>query len=132
MLEAPIIGAAVLGFLAIYMFFKLGKNTGKEHIALQLLLLSIFIGSIVVLGGAVYKSSNCDLLINSSTINGTTTNYEYSYICQDEPVGISDTFLKLTQWFYRLMTLYLILYFIYKVLLALNYDLVQKLRHRFK
>jgi len=132
MLEATIIGAGIVALLAAYMFFKLGENTGKEHIILQLLMFSILIGAVVVIGGASFKATNCDLLIVNATDTGETITYQHEYVCQDEPFGISETFLKVTQWFYRLTMTYLILYLIYKTLLVIGVDLVEMAKNRFR
>ena len=115
-----------------YPYFKLSDNTGNEHIALQLLILAILISSISVIGGASFKATNCDFVTTNSTINGTITNYEYGYVCQDTPLGISNTFLKVTTWFYRLMISYLILYFIYKLFMYLGIDLIESFKNKFK
>lgn len=132
MIEATILGAGILAFLSVYMFFKLGENTGKEHIVLQLLLLAMIISSVLVVGAASFKATNCDYVIANATDDGTTMTYAHEYQCQDEPFGISETFLKVTQWFYRLFMIYLIIYFIYKVLIAIGVDLVDIIRNRFK
>lgn len=141
MIEATIIGAGIVAFISAYMFFKLGENTGKEHIVLQLLIFSILVGSVVVIGGATFKATNCDMVQTNTTTQEITsssnqtdsiTYHNYEYQCQEEPFGISDTFLKLTQWFYRLSLTYLIIYFIYKVLLAIGVDLVENIKNRFK
>jgi|SRR6056297_52575 len=132
MLEATILGAGILGFICVYMFFKLSETTGNEHIVLQLLLLSILIGCVSVIGGATFKSTNCDFVTTNSTINGTVTTYDYDYICQDTPFGISNTFIKLTTWFYRLMITYLLGYFIYKLFLYMGIDMVELFKNKFK
>jgi len=132
MIEATIIGAGIMAFIAVYMFFKLGENTGQEHIFYQLLLLGIIMFSILTLGGATFRASNCDLIPTNSTLSGNTTIYEYDYICQETPAPISLTFLKVTQWFWRLSLTYIILYFINKTLLYMGVDLIERTKRRFK
>ena len=115
---AIIIGASVLAFLSAYIFFKLGENTGSEHIVLQLLMISMIVGSVSVLGGAVFKDTNCHLVAVNSTTTNDVIDYEYGQFCYDEPTPQSNSFIRLTSYFYRLFMTYVIVYFIYRVLIA--------------
>lgn len=105
-----VIIGAVLGILALftYWFFKLGENTGDEHIILQLLLMGLFIAGLSVLGGAVINAANCVDYYNGS---------ELTVVCLDEPTGTSETFMEFVNWTVRLMQLYLVIYIVYRVLL---------------
>ena len=132
MIESAIIVSGILAFIAAYMFFKLGENTGKEHVFYQLLLFSIIMASVLTLGGATFRASNCDLIPVNSTLVGDVTSYKYDYVCQEDPIPISNTFLKVTQWFWRLSLTYIIVYIVYKLMLAMGVDLIASIKRRFK
>lgn len=122
-----IVGAGIIAGICIYMFFKLGENTGNEHIVYQLLLLSLVIGSVIIIGGATLKESTCDLVPVNTTSIGDSVVYQFDEICR-EPTSTENTFFKLTQWFFRLSMSYIILYLIYRTLMAIGPGLVKQFK----
>lgn len=113
-----LLGALGLTFISAYMFFKFGENTGNEHFVLQLLLVAMIVGGIAIAGAAGYNAANCQTMAVNSTVAGGVTTYGYDTVCNTSPVGVSDTFVRYTSYYYRIFMTYVIVYFIYRVLVA--------------
>jgi hypothetical protein len=110
-----IIGLGIVGFLIAYLFFQ--SKDEKEHLLLRILLLGILFGVFVLIGKASLDSTTqCSLELNQTVTDGNTTNYSYAPICYSVTENTTAlTFYKVTLWIVRLISLYLLVYFIWHV-----------------
>lgn len=112
-----VLASACLAFLATYMFFKLGENTGSQHFILQLLMIAIIISSVSIMGVAGLDASReCSWQTSYIETMGGDQELQYDYVCLDEPSNVAETFLYVTTWFYRLFILYMFFYILFAVL----------------
>ena len=122
-------GITVFCFILVYMFFKLndikiknpdGNQTGT--FLLQLLVLLFLLSSIVLLGKATLDARNeCAFINSSTTVDGATTNYNYTYICEEDTRNTVNIFYYLIMGFVSILFLYLSVMFVYSVLTYLGW-----------
>lgn len=86
-----------------------------KHTVIKVLALFFAVYCVLLIGkNAVTNSQICSIEINSTNTTGNITTYEYGRYCfQDDNYNTSNTFYKLTLWFFRLLIVYLIGFFIY-------------------
>jgi len=106
--EAAIIGGAFTAFLFLYSAFKYGEI----HFAYKMLLIALSAMSLLVMGNAVLQDGHaCSWNVDNSTVSGSTTSYEYSYQCTEEPVSsANESFYRLTLWHLILMGFYMVIF----------------------
>jgi len=115
-----LLGIGIFAVICIYMFFKLSeqtKETGRSHFILQLLILFFVLISLVLIGKVGLDDSNmCEFVITDSTLIANTTTYNHTYLCETNTNTTSETFYQTTLWFFRLVLIYMFIYFAYEVL----------------
>ena len=124
-----IAGITAFCFILVYMFFKLndikiknpdGNQTGT--FLLQLLVLLFLMSSIILLGKATLDARDeCAFMNTSTTVNGTTTNYNYTYLCEEDTNTTVNTFYYIVMGFVSLLFLYLFISFVYSVLIYIGW-----------
>jgi hypothetical protein len=109
-----IIGMGIVGFLLAYLFFQ-GED--KTHLLLRILMLGALFGIFVLIGKAGLDSNtSCELLVNASVVDGNSTSFTYEPVCyQITQSNTASIFYNITLWIVRLISLYLVIYFIYEV-----------------
>ena len=119
-------GLAFVTIILVYMFFKLGEGAMRDgkrnHFLLQILLLFFIISAVPLMGKVSLDDRDfCSWNVVNSTMTGYTTSYDYEYQCETNTHTTPDTFYNLTVWFFRLVSGYVVYYFIYEVLKYLNW-----------
>lgn len=116
--ELVILGAAVVGFLFLYLSFKLDD----EHYILKILLLFVFFGSTILIGKAALDEKDyCTWNVVNSTTSGDYNIYNYDYQCSTNSNNTNLTFYKGLVWFSGVFMLYVFGYFTYRVLVYLGW-----------
>ena len=114
-LVASLIGVAlILVYLAIKLTEK--EDSGLGDYAILIILIGFLLSILLLLSKtAVDYKDNCNWLVNSSTTNGSTTNYNYNYTCSTNTENTATTFYKLTLWVVRLVMAYVIIGFFFQL-----------------
>jgi hypothetical protein len=109
-----IIGMGIVGFLLAYLFYQ-GED--KTHLLLRILMLGALFGIFVLIGKAgLDADTSCELVVNSTLVEDNLTIFSYDPVCyQITSSNTASTFYKVTLWIVRLISLYLVIYFIYEV-----------------
>lgn len=108
----------VVLFVLVVIFNRLGNNEeGSSHYLLQLLVLGFILGCLLLVGKVVVDNpDNCSWNQANATITGNVTTYGYSYDCFDDGKTTGDVFFKSIVWFVKIISIYLVLYFVYELL----------------
>lgn len=126
--EAAIIGGGLVSFLFIYTMSKLEER----HFLLKLFLLFFSAIAVLLIGQATQADSfNCSWLPDNSTVSGSTTNYDYSYHCNETPTGANAGIYLLTTWYFRILATYSIIYFLYMAFIWIKSLIVMKKKGKF-
>jgi uncharacterized membrane protein YbhN (UPF0104 family) len=118
-----VLAIAAVGFLVSYLFFKTEDNEEyNHHFLLRLLLLGVLFGVFVLLGKAgIDSGTSCDLVVvnkyDDHSVNpDVNVTYTYDTICySNTDANTAVTFYTLTLWLVRLLTAYILIYFLYEV-----------------
>jgi hypothetical protein len=114
------LGMGIVGFLLIFMFFKLGENE-KKHYLLQLLMLGFILGIFVLIGKAGLDTNDysyCSWNMKNYTMTGgNVTNMNYAFECPSNPPSTAGTFYKTTTWIMRVTIIYLFIYYFYELMM---------------
>jgi hypothetical protein len=112
-------GMGIVGFLLIFMFFKLGEGE-KKHYLLQLLMLGFILGIFVLIGKASLDSNDYSYcswnMKNYTSVGGNITDMNYSFECPNNPPNTAGTFYKTTLWIMRVTFIYLFIYYFYELM----------------
>lgn len=123
-----ILGIGITSFLLLYLAFYC---LDKEHVLLRLLITFFVIYLLFMMSRATQgNTTECGDIINQTTtntqyhylnasqINYTTTNTTYTYgeYCIYDSTTSASLFYRLMTWFLRVFAVYLLVYYIYKVL----------------
>lgn len=110
-------------FVMIVLFNRLGNNEsgGSSHYLLQLLVLGFILGCLILVGKtAVDNQDVCAWnIVNSSSVGGVTS-YGYEYQCIENTKNTTNIFFKSIIWFVKIVSIYIVLYFIYELLSYFN------------
>lgn len=116
--ELVILGAAVVGFLFLYLSFQLDE----EHYILKILLLFVFVGSTIMIGKAVLDEKDyCTWNVVNSTTVGNTDYYSYEHQCSVNENNTNLQFFEGLMWFAGIFFLYAFGYFTYRVFVFLGW-----------
>lgn len=120
-----LIAAGIMAVALIILIMK--QNEIEEQTIMQSLLKVLFIGLLVgvflVIGKVAIDDANfCAWNPTNSTVSDTTTTYEYSYMCEENPNDTSNTFYKIVSWFSYIISIYLFFY-----LLKILYEAVKQI-----
>lgn len=101
-------GLGVVCFLAMYLMTVLDE---EKHLILRLLLLFFVVSMMLLIPKATIDgATQCDVVINSTTTTGATTDYTYTSYCYNRLENTSLSFLKNTQRLYYIIIGYSIVY----------------------
>ena len=109
-------------FVLIVLFNRLGNNDGgSSHYLLQLLVLGFILGCLLLVGKtAVDNQDTCAWNVVNSTTSGSVTSYGYEYQCIENTKNTNNVFFKSIVWFVKIVSIYIVLYFIYELLSYFN------------
>ena len=123
-----ILGLGIVSFLLLYLAFQC---LDQEHIFLRLIITFFVIYLLFMVSRATEgNTTQCQPIlnqtqttttysyINASQINTTTTNETNTYgtYCIDDGTSTGSLFYMLMTWFIRIFAVYILVYYIYKVL----------------
>lgn len=113
-----IIGIAATSALLLYFALNMDE---KQHGLLKLLFVFFSLGFLIIIPASLLEERQaCEVVVNSSTVTGSTTAYTHDYYCYEVNSGSRATFYKGTLWLYRLFMAYVIFYLGYYALEALR------------
>lgn len=114
-LVASLIGVALI---LVYLAIKLTErdSSGLGDYAILIILIGFLLGILLLLSkSAVDYEDNCGWLVTNSTTSGSSTNYSYDYVCEENPNTTANTFYNLTLWVVRLVIAYVIIGFFFQL-----------------
>jgi hypothetical protein len=115
---AFIVGVGLfLGFL-LYIIFKLDT----EHIYLKFLLFFVFISLVLLIPKSLMDNQNiCEVKINETIYNGSTTTYDYDRFCFENPYNNGRIFFTQTMTIMGIVALYFLMYWFKKIFVRDKY-----------
>jgi len=122
--ELLFFGILAVSFLVIYIISRI--NIDNEHlkglnIGLQLFGLGMVVILMILLPKVVMDDKDfCAILVENATVSGDSTSYDYVRSCFDNPNTTSTTFYKAVFWFFRVLIMFLGLYFIINTIISLT------------
>lgn len=128
---AIILGMGLVGFLSLYMLFKLRNSSeesfsgagGNKHFLLQLVFLFLFLSSLTFIGNAVYKADSQVCAINeyNESVHAHNTSMHYDYECFNTNSTQGESFYRAVLWIVRLSYVYVFFYFVWEALKFLGW-----------
>lgn len=113
---AFIIGVAVISAVFLTIAFKLDQEHGLLRFAFILFAMGLMF---LIPASLVHDSTVCEQLLDTTTVSGNITTYDYVLTCHDINNG-SLAFVKAVKYPYWLFIAYLVVYLFYKAALALG------------
>lgn len=111
-----IFGAGIFALLLLVLINTVQAKEGK-HFLIRLLVFFFVVFCGVLIGKASLDSTTqCESLVNSTTIVDNTTSYTYDTVCITSDNNTGLTFFRLTLSFMLLFFLYVFIFYFYTVL----------------
>lgn len=110
-------GICITVFIILYFTYKLSED--HKYFKIVALFVGFFLLLLVPTSFITYEQE-CYPVVNTSTISGATTAYEYTTYCSSNSGLTNTTFFKGYSLFLNILLAYIAIYFVYFVFTHLN------------
>ena len=110
MLEGVVLifGASVFAFLVWLLYQSLDD---EDHLPLKLFLLVMFLIALMQVARVTLNTeTQCEVLVQNATVNGSTTNYDYTRNCFSTGDNTGLTLWRLIHWILRVAGIYAVIF----------------------
>jgi len=125
---AIFIGCGLITFFLLYFIIHFQTKDSIVNAFIQIIGLGFIFVFLIILSVSVLDEQDyCSIVAENSTINGSTTTYDYNYFCYTNPNPTSTNFYQVVMWFIRIIAGFFLVYIIYilgKALMA-NFPLLR-------